>query len=136
MRLYEAVYIFDPALDENGINTKLQKFHGVAIRDGGEVKAVDHWGARQLSYPIKKKKMGYYVVAQFEADSQALTEFERQLKLDEELMRYLVVINEGEPTSGHSILAQRPARAESDEDEDEEEEEEEEENTTRTRSAL
>jgi small subunit ribosomal protein S6 len=128
MRLYEAVYIFDAALDEAAINEHLEKFHALAVRDGGEVVAVDHWGNRQLAYPVAKKKMGYYVVAQFKADPTALPEFERIVKLDEAVMRYLMVLNEGEPTTGMSILAQRPPKAESatrDEDEDEEEEEDE-----------
>ena len=120
MRLYEAVYIFDAALDEAAINEHLEKFHALAVRGGGELVAVDHWGNRQLAYPVAKKKMGYYVVAQFRTDPSALPEFERIVKLDESLMRYLVVLNEGEPTTGMSILAQRPPKAESSRDEDEE----------------
>ena len=126
MRLYEAVYIIDPALDEAGINEKLERFHGLAIRNGGEVVAVDHWANRQLAYPVAKKKTGYYVVAQFKADPTALPEFERIIKLDEAVLRYLVVLNEGEPTTGLSILAERPPKPESasgDDDDDEEEEE-------------
>ena len=128
MRLYEAVYIFDAALDEAAVNEKLEKFNNLAVRSGGEVVAVDHWGNRQLAYPVNKKKTGYYVVAQFKADPTALPEFERIIKLDESVMRYLVVLNEGEPTTGMSILAQRPPKPESatrDEDDEEEEEEEE-----------
>ena len=124
MRLYEAVYIFDAAMDEAAINEKLEKFHALAIRNGGEVVAVDHWANRQLAYPVAKKKTGYFVVAQFNADPTALPEFERIIKLDEVVLRYLVVLNEGEPTTGMSILAQRPDRPESslqaeDNDEDE-----------------
>lgn len=121
MRLYEAVYIFDPALDEAAIDAKLERHHKLVTGENGEVTAVDHWGNRQLAYPIEKKKTGYYVVAQFNGDPDALPEFERALKLDEELLRYLVVLNEGEPTTGMSILAPRPiSSAPRDEDEDEE----------------
>ena len=124
MRLYEVVYILDPALDESAVNAKLERFHELATAKGGEVSAVDHWGPRQLAYPISKQKNGYYVVAQFTAATDALPEFERLLKLDEEVMRYLLVLNEGEPTSGQSILAEvrRPV---SEEEQDEEEEDEE-----------
>ncbi len=125
MRLYEVVYILDPALDEGAVTAKLEKFHGLAVSDGGEISAVDHWGIRQLAYPIKRQKSGYYVVAQFTAAPNALPEFERLLKLDEEVMRYLLVLNEGEPTSGMSIMAEvtRPAGDKDDDDEEEEEEE-------------
>ena len=120
MRLYEVVYILDAALDESAATAKLEKFHELATAHGGEVTAVDHWGARQLAYPINKQSVGYYVVAQFTAVAEALPEFERLLKLDEEVLRYLLVINEGEPTSGASILADVPARAPSEDEDDEE----------------
>jgi small subunit ribosomal protein S6 len=48
-----------------------------------------------LAYPVKKHDTGYYVVAKFEADATALPEFERAIKLDEGVMRFLVVVNEG-----------------------------------------
>lgn len=128
MRLYEAVYIFDPSLDEDAINASLERHHGRVTGDDGEVTAVDHWGSRQLAYPIGKKKTGYYVVAQFNGNPDALPEFERGLKLDESLLRYLVVLNEGEPTTGMSILAPKPttSAAPDDDDEDEDEDEDEE----------
>jgi small subunit ribosomal protein S6 len=118
VRLYEAVYIFDAALDEVAINQKLERYHEMVTGSEGEVAAVDHWGNRQLAYPIDKKKAGYYVVAQFNGDPTALPEFERNLKLDETLLRYLVVLNEGEPTTGLSILAPRPFVPERDNDDD------------------
>ncbi|NJD17924.1 MAG: 30S ribosomal protein S6 [Gemmatimonadetes bacterium] len=125
MRLYEVVYILDPALDEGAVTAKLEKFHALAIANGGEVTAVDHWGNRQLAYPIKRHQSGYYVVAQFSAAAEALPEFERLLRLDEEVLRYLLVLNEGEPTSGMSILAEvtRPVVDKDDDDEEEDEEE-------------
>ena len=108
MRLYEVVYIFDAAMDEAGVNEKLERYHALVTGIEGEVTAMDHWGIRQLAYPVDKKKTGYYVVAQFNGEPNALPEFERALKLDEAILRYLVVLNEGEPTTGMSILAPRP----------------------------
>ena len=125
MRLYEVVYILDPALDEGAVTAKLEAFHQLATAQGGEVAAVDHWGGRQLAYPVNKLTTGYYVVAQFTAATEALPEFERLLKLDGEVMRYLLVLNDGEPTTGHSVMADTPVRPRSEDDEDEEEEEEE-----------
>jgi len=124
MRLYEVVYILDPALDESAVTAKLERFHALAISNGGEVSAVDHWGNRQLAYPLSRQKSGYYVVAQFTAAAEALPEFERLLRLDDEVLRYLLVLNEGEPTNGMSILAEvtKPV-SEKDDDEDEDEEE-------------
>jgi len=121
VRLYEAVYIFDAVFDETAINQKLEQYHELVTGEEGEVTAVDHWGTRQLAYPVDKKKTGYYVVAQFKGDAKALPEFERVLKLDEGLLRYLVVLNEGEPTTGMSILAPQPIlpdRPKKDDDDD------------------
>jgi small subunit ribosomal protein S6 len=141
VRLYESVYIFDAALDEAAINKKLERYHELVTGKVGEVTAVDHWGARQLAYPIEKKKTGYYVVAHFTGDPDRLPEYERILKLDEGLLRYLLVLNEGEPTTGMSILAPQtfvPNRTDEDDEEDDldevmdEEEEEEDEAEART----
>ena len=126
MRLYEVVYIFDAVLDETAITPKLERYHELVTGKEGEVTAVDHWGNRQLTYPIEKKKTGYYVVAQVIGDPADLPEFERVLKLDESLLRYLVVLNEGEPTTGMSILAPRPPVVERPKDGDDDEKEREE----------
>jgi small subunit ribosomal protein S6 len=128
MRLYEVVYIIDPALEESAVDSKLATFHELATSKGGEVAAVDHWGVRVLAYPVKKQRSGYYVVSQFTAHIEALPEFERLLKLDGELLRYLLVLNEGEPTNGQSLVEdvpERAARRRDSEDGDDEEEEEE-----------
>ena len=122
MRLYEIVYIFDATLDEDGVNKKLEKFHPLVLGKNGEVDAVDHWGTRQMAYPVNKQNTGYYVVAQLRAEADGLPEFERVLRLDAELLRYLIVLNEGEPTTGHSLLGEAPpsrAGRETDDDEDE-----------------
>ena len=108
MRLYEIVYVFDATLDEDGVNKKLEKFHPLVLGKDGEVAAVDHWGARQMAYPVNKQSTGYYVVAQVRAEAEGLPEFERVLRLDTELLRYLIVLNEGEPTTGHSVLGEPP----------------------------
>ena len=126
MRLYEVVYIFDATLDEDSVNKKLEKFHPLVVEKSGEVVAVDHWGTRQMAYPVKKQNTGYYVVAQVRAEIDGLPEFERVLRLDAELLRYLIVLNEGEPTTGHSLLgAAPPSRADKDDDDDDDKNEDE-----------
>lgn len=123
MRLYEIVYIFNPALDEDGVNARLEKHNGVLTEGGAEIAAVDHWGQRQLAYPVGGQTMGYYAVVHFNADPEALVEFERQLKLDDDIMRYLLVLNEGEPTTGLSLVAERPESEDADDEEDEDDDE-------------
>jgi small subunit ribosomal protein S6 len=120
MKNYEAVYIFDTQLPEERVNEKLDRYHGMLTDGAGaEVSAVDHWGRRQLTYPIRKRTAGYYVVAQFRAEPKALPEYERLLKLDEELLRYLVVLHEGEPTAPMSIATREPKREDGEEEDEE-----------------
>lgn len=95
VRPYEVVYIFDSALEESAINERLARFHALIQQPGAEQPQVNHWGKRTLAYPIRKHETGYYVVSKFETVGSALPEFERAIKLDEGVLRFLVVVNEG-----------------------------------------
>ncbi len=96
-RQYEIVYIFRSELDEAQVNERLERFHALLrSADTSEpVASVNHWGKRTLAYSIKRNEVGYYVVASFETEPSLLGEFERALKLDETLLRHLIVLNEG-----------------------------------------
>ena len=94
-RQYEVVYIFDSALEEAAINERLARFNALIQKDGIEPPQVNHWGKRTLAYPVKKHETGYYVVAKFDAEATALPEFERAIKLDDGVLRFLVVVSEG-----------------------------------------
>jgi small subunit ribosomal protein S6 len=125
MRDYEVVYIFHPSLDEAGVDKKLDRFHKLVTGPKeARVSAVDHWGVRQLAYPIRKEGQGYYAVVQFTTEPDRLSEFERILSLDDDLMRFLVVLSEGEPTSGMSVMAETTAVPSDDDDDDDDEEDE------------
>ena len=119
-RHYEAVYIFDSTLEDAAINDKLSRFHGLLqlAEDGTKV---DHWGRRQLAYPIGPRENGYYVVARYDAEPTLLPEYERALKLDEGVLRYLVTLFEHEvgapPMTEEELAAQR--RRDDDDDDEE-----------------
>lgn len=118
-RRYETVYIFDSALDEPAINEKLTRFHSLLTKDGkGTVSNVSHWGKRTMTYKIQKKDTGYYVVAQFESTGELLPEYERAVKLDESVLRYLVVQAAREqPKPVEVAAAVAPALEETEEEE-------------------
>jgi small subunit ribosomal protein S6 len=118
VRDYEAVYIFDTQLTEEQIGEKLDRYHALLTEGGAEVTAIDHWGRRQLTYAIRKQMAGYYVVAQFKSGVADLPEYERLLKLDDGLLRYLVVLHEGEPTAPMSIATRAPREDDDDGEED------------------
>ena len=94
-RTYEAVYIFDSTLEESAITEKLDKYHAMLAAEDADAPSVDHWGKRTLAYPISGRETGYYVVAKFTTEAAALPEYERALKLDESLLRHLIVLDEG-----------------------------------------
>ncbi|MGH7523553.1 MAG: 30S ribosomal protein S6 [Gemmatimonadales bacterium] len=110
-RRYEAVYIFDSTLEEPAVSEKLQKFHALIPQTGEKTVEVTHWGKRTLAYPVGGRETGYYVVTKFEAASTMLPEFERALKLDEGLIRHLVVVDEG------AQMAPTPSAKDGEEDE-------------------
>lgn len=110
---YEVVYIFDPALDEETINQKLTHFQSLVALPSGAAPQFNHWGKRTLSYPIRKRDTGYYVVANFDAEPKALPEFERAIKLDEGVIRHLVVLNDEPPTPAQVV----PVKADYEEEE-------------------
>ena len=119
-RPYEAVYIFDSALEDPAIADKLTRIHGL-LGTTEEIQ-VDHWGRRQLAYQIGPRENGYYVVARFDAETSGIPEYERALKLDPSVIRYLLTIKEhevGAPPMTEEELALAKKRAEED-DEDEE----------------
>lgn len=118
MKNYEIVYIFDSSIEEPKVTEKIDRFHElVASEDHGEITEIDHWGRRELAYPIKDRDNGYYVVAHFSTSADRLPEFERLLQLDEELLRYLIVVNEGDLS-----VTIAPVVEESDDDDSDEEE--------------
>jgi len=127
LRQYEIVYIFHPALDDDGVTSRLERLHGLVTgTPGSEITAVDDWGLRQMAYSIADQSQGHYIVAQFTAAPDSLREFERLLKLEEAILRYLLVLSEGEPTSGMSILAEVPESAGRDDDDDDDDDDEDE----------
>ena len=109
---YEVVYIFDPALDEETINQKLSHFHSLVKLPQSEPQ-FNHWGKRTLAYTIRRQDTGYYVVANFDADGAALPEFERAIKLDDGVLRHLIVLNDEPPTPAQAA----PVKADYEEEE-------------------
>jgi small subunit ribosomal protein S6 len=87
MRQYELMIILDPDLEERTISPSLDKFLGVVSKDGGTVDNVDIWGRRRLAYDIKKKSEGIYAVVRMTAESATAKELDRQLGLNESVMR-------------------------------------------------
>lgn len=87
MRHYEVMVILDPDLEEKTIAPSLEAFLNVVKADGGEVRKVDVWGRRRLAYEINHRNEGIYAVLDITATPAAVAELDRQLNLNEAVMR-------------------------------------------------
>lgn len=92
MNRYELTYIIDTAVEETARKELIEKFNGLIKLNGGEVEKVDEtWGKRRLAYPINDKPEGYYVMVTMQAPSELPKEIERNLEINENIMRYLII---------------------------------------------
>ncbi len=87
MRHYELMVILDPDLEERTVAPSLDKFLNVIRQGGGSVEKVDIWGRRRLAYDINKKAEGIYAVVDMNAEPALAQELDRQLGLNESVLR-------------------------------------------------
>ena len=83
--------ILDPTLDERTVAPSLEAFLNVVRKDGGSVESVDVWGRRRLAYEVKKNAEGIYAVITLNAEPATVKEFDRQLTLNESILRTKVM---------------------------------------------
>ena len=91
MRRYELMVILDPDLEERTIAPSLDQFLGVVRQGGGSVEKVDVWGRRRLSYEINHKVEGIYAILDVTAEPATVKELDRQLNLNEAVLRTKVL---------------------------------------------
>lgn len=91
LRAYEVMVILEPSLDERTVEPSLDKYLNVIRNDGGTVESVDVWGRRRLAYEIKKNAEGIYAVINLTATPATVAEFDRQLGLNEAILRTKVL---------------------------------------------
>jgi small subunit ribosomal protein S6 len=84
--------ILPPDADESVVSGALDRITRVVGGGGGEVGNVERWGRRRLAFEIEHQSEGYYVVVEFTADPEALTELERSLHLADEVLRFKIVV--------------------------------------------
>jgi len=91
MRHYEMMIILDPGLEENTVQPSLEQFLTVVTAGGGSVDKVDVWGRRRLAYEIDKRSEGIYAVIDMMAMPDSVAELDRQLSLNEAVLRTKVM---------------------------------------------
>ena len=91
MRTYELMVILDPNLEERTVQPSLETYLNVVTNDGGTVDNVEVWGRRRLAYEIAKNAEGIYAVVSLQAEPATVKELDRQLTLNESVLRTKVI---------------------------------------------
>lgn len=93
MNKYESVIIISPVVEEEGIKNLITKFTDL-INTDGKVESVEEIGKKKLAYEVKKNKEGYYVLINFEAKPELIAELERNYRITDEVIKFIVVRKE------------------------------------------
>ena len=91
MALYENVFIARQDIAASQVDALIERFEGVITANGGKVTKKENWGLRSLAYRMKKNRKGHYVLFNIDAPAKAVIEMERQMRFDEDVIRYLSV---------------------------------------------
>jgi small subunit ribosomal protein S6 len=92
MRIYENLFIVKPDATEEEIDHLIEQMSkNITSTPGGTVDKVEKWGKRRLAYRVEKQREGYYILLTFTADSQAVREFERRMRVQDAVIKFLTV---------------------------------------------
>ncbi len=91
MALYESVIIGRQDLTPGQFETLLEKFIAVILSFKGEIKKRENWGIRNLAYKINKNRKGHYMLLNIDGPPEAIQEYERLMRLDEDIIRFLTI---------------------------------------------
>ncbi len=92
MRNYELAYIADPELDDEALTALEERVKSLVEDASGKTIDVERWGKRKLAYPIQHRKEGFYFVLKTQMPSTAGREIERDLKIEQQVLRYLITL--------------------------------------------
>ena len=90
MNKYESVVIINPSVDEEGVKSLVKRFTDL-INNDGKVEKVDELGKKRLAYEVQKNREGYYVVFYFEANTNLISELERNYRITDEVIKFMSV---------------------------------------------
>jgi small subunit ribosomal protein S6 len=92
IKKYELMVIINPDIGENAAKTRLNEIKKLITSEDGEIFFEDVWGLRDMAYPIKRHRQGYYVVLDFIVDPQKLKEMDHTLRIDPEVVRHMITV--------------------------------------------
>ena len=93
MNKYESVIIINPSVEEEANKAIISKYTDI-INNEGKVESVEEVGKKKLAYEIKKNQEGYYVIFNFEAKPELISELERNYRIDDEILKFITIRKE------------------------------------------
>jgi len=91
MNHYETLFVVKPTLTDEETKAQIEKNIAIITNNGGEIVAIDDMGMRKLAYPVEKNERGYYTVIYYQAPGTLIAEFERQMRYNEEILKFMTV---------------------------------------------
>ena len=91
MNHYETLFVVKPTLTDEETKAQIEKNIAIITDNGGEIVAINDMGMRRLAYPVEKNERGYYTVAYYKAPATLIAEFERQMRYNEDVLKFMTV---------------------------------------------
>jgi small subunit ribosomal protein S6 len=123
---YELTYVISGVVQQNQVDDIVRKVNHLVENNGGDVLEVDEWGNQRLAYEIDRKRSGYYVNMYFKAPGSLIQRLERELQINDDVLRYLTLRMDAKMKRHYEKRKQREAQADAEEDEESGDEEAEE----------
>jgi small subunit ribosomal protein S6 len=95
MRKYDTTFIIDGSLGSSERETLIEKYKSIIEKSGGSVDRIVRWGMRSLAYVIKKRSQGYYVIFYYSAEPSLIKALEREMRINENILRYMTLVFDG-----------------------------------------
>ncbi|MEN6371995.1 MAG: 30S ribosomal protein S6 [Armatimonadota bacterium] len=109
VRDYETLYIIDPNLTEEQVQAVTDKYSQIVTQNGGEILAVEKWDRRRLAYEVAGKREGMYILMYFRSEATVASELDRLMKINEDVLRHLIVRDEEGQAAAAKERVSRPA---------------------------
>lgn len=94
MTKYEIMYIIRPDIEEEAMTALVERFNSILTDNGAEIEKVDEKGKKRFAYEIQDYRDGYYVIINFSSDDQAINEFDRLAKYNDDILRHIIIREE------------------------------------------
>ena len=110
MALYEHVFLARQDISGQQVEALVEQYRGVLEANGGKVGKVENWGLKTLTYRIKKNRKAYYTLMNIDAPSAAVDEMERQMRFNEDILRYITIRVEEHEDAPSAMMQKRDDR--------------------------